>query len=159
MPIVKLESARNLSELAQRLFGLTAQDTRLATAVKALAAANPSLPADLSTLPPATPIVVPAVSGLMPAPGAASAAPQDINVLNLVRYVADASKKIVAAVGSALPPAQDPARTALLQRLAAMQTALKVTPTAPQQVDPKKLQAQLQVLTDNVERFLKLHGG
>jgi hypothetical protein len=157
MPIFKLQSAKNLTELAQRLYGLTPQDTRLAAAVNALAAANPALPPDLSTLPPSTAVVVPAVSGLTPAPGAVSAAPHDVNFVSLVRFVADASKQIVAAAQSGSAPAQGSDRAKMLQRFAQAQQVLKVT--APQPVDPTKLQAQLKVLTDNAEAFLKLHGG
>jgi cytochrome c556 len=158
MPIVQLQSTKSLTELAQRLYGLAPQDTRLAAAVNALAAANPTLPADLSKLPATTAVVVPAVNGLTLAPGAVSAAPQDVDLVSLVRYVGNASQQIVAAAQSGSPP---PAagRAAMLQRFADTQLALKTTPTTPQPVDATKLQAQLKALTDNVNAFLKLHGG
>jgi hypothetical protein len=159
MPIVQRESARNLSELAQRLYGLGAQDTRIAAAVRALTAANPGLPGDLSAMLPTTPIVAPTVSGLAVAPQAAGAMPQDIDVLSLARYVAEASKKIMTAAQSGSPPAQDPTRDEMLQRLAEAQPALKLAPSIPQQVDPQKLANQLQMLTDNIAAFLKRHAG
>src|SRR5215469_6661634 len=159
MPILKLQSANNLTELAQRLYGLSPQDTRVTAAVNALAAANPTLPADLSKLPPTTAVVVPAVSGLTLAPGAVSAAPQDVDFVNLVRFVGDASKRIVAAAQSGTPPAQGSGRAAMLQRFADAQQTLNVSPTTSQPVDPTKLQAQLKALTDNVDAFVKLHGG
>ena len=159
MAIVKLGSAKNITELAQRLYGLDAQDTRLATAAKALAAANPTLPADLSTLPATTAVVMPAVGGLTPAPGAASAVPQDVDLLDLVRSVGDASARIVTTAESTSAPAPDTARAALLQPFAAAQPALKLVPAAAQEVDPNKLSAQLKVLSGSVEAFVKQHGG
>jgi hypothetical protein len=159
MPIVQLQSARDLTELAQRLYRLDAHDPRVAQAVKVLAAANPALPPDLSALPPTAPIVAPTVSGLATPPQAASAMPQHLDLLGLVRYVAEASEKIVAAVQAQAPPPQDTARAEMLERIAAAQPAVKPAPSAPQQLDPHKLTAQLQVLTDNAAAFVKRHGG
>jgi hypothetical protein len=98
MAIVQLGSAKNITELAQRLYGLGTQDARLATAVKALAAATSA-------------------------------------------------------------PAPDTARVALLQPYSAALPALKLVPAATQKVDPKKLSAQLKVLSGDVEAFVKQHGG
>jgi hypothetical protein len=55
MAIVQLGSAKNITELVQRLYEFTATGPRVAMAVKALMAANPNLPADLSRLAPPTP--------------------------------------------------------------------------------------------------------
>jgi hypothetical protein len=159
MPIVQLQSARDLTELAQRLYGLDAHDPRVAQAVKVLAAANPALPRDLSALPPTAPIVAPMVSGLAMAPPAVSAMPQHLDLLSLVRYVAEASEKIVAAAQAEASPTQDTARAEMLERITAALPAFKPAPSAPQQLDPHKLTAQLQVLTDNAAAFLKHHGG
>src|SRR5262244_3897272 len=158
MAIVQLGSVKNITELAQRLYGLTASDTRVATAVKALTAANPNLPADLSSLPPPTLVVVPAVDGLAPAPQA-SAVPQDINLLDLMRSVGNASAQIVTAAESASASAPDTTRAALLQPFAAALPALKLAPAVAQEVDPKKLSAQLKVLSGSVAGFVKQHGG
>ena len=159
MPIVKLESARNLTELAQRLYGLTARDTRIATAARALTAANPHLPDDLSTLPAGTPVVAPAVEGLTLTSGTQSAVPQDARLLELVRFAGEAVNQIVTAAASGRVPAQDSTRAAALQRFAAAQAALKVTPPEPKTVDREKHAARLRTLSGNVETLLKLHGG
>jgi hypothetical protein len=158
MPIVRRDSARSLTELAQRLYGLGPQDKRISEALKALTAANPGLPADLSTLPPATPIVVPALSRIAMASRAATAMPLDLDLLGIVRYVAEASKKIVAGAQTEAPPAKDAARAEMLQRFAAAQPTFKLGASIPQEADAQKLVSQLQVLTDNAEALVKRHG-
>jgi hypothetical protein len=157
MPIVQRESARNLTELAQRLYGLGPQNRRLTAAVRALTAANPTLPADLSALPPAAPIVAPSAAGL--SPKGTSAMPQDVDLLNLVRSVAKAGGEIVTAAQSGSPPAQDPARAEMLQRFVAAQSGLKLPASVPQQAAPQRLATQLQMLNDSIAAFLKRHGG
>jgi hypothetical protein len=158
MPIVKLESARNLTELAQRLYGLTTGDRRIATAVRALAAANRHLPDDLSRLPPETPIIAPQVEGTRLASGTKSAVPQDVRLLELVRFAGEAVKELVAAAQSGQAPAQASTRAAALERFKAAQAALKLTPEQ-KPGDREKHAARLKTFSDSVEAFLKMHGG
>ena len=66
MAIVTLQHAASLRDLAGRIYGLAAEDPRVATAARALADANPYLSADLRNLPPETPVVIPPVEGLAP---------------------------------------------------------------------------------------------
>jgi hypothetical protein len=47
----------------------------------------------------------------------------------------------------------------MLQRFATAQAALKVTPPEPKAVEREKHAAQLKTFSDNVETFLKMHGG
>jgi hypothetical protein len=154
MPIVNLQTAHSLTDLAQRLYGLGAQDARLANAMKVLAAANPGLPADLSTLAPTTPIVAPGFGDLMPV-HAASAIPHDVNLLSLANMIRSVGEQILKAAESGSAPVQDP-RIDALQKFA--EALMKGPSATPQTVDQTKLEAQFKVLSDNVAQFTKRHG-
>ncbi len=157
MPIIKLQNARDLKELAQRVFGLAPGDARLAEATKDLAAANPGLPPDLSKLPPSTPINVPPnAGGATPVAGAASARPQDVSLVDLAKLVGEFGKQVVATAASGPAPADDP-RVAVLQRFA--DSLAKATPPALQAVDPKKLETQFELLAKDVATFAQRYGG
>lgn len=158
MPIVKLQSAKNLTDLAQRLYGLPAGDARIATAVRALTAASPHLPDDLSTLPPQTPIIAPAIAGLPLASGAQTAVPQEVELLELVSLTGEAVNAIVTAAAAGQAQAQDTTRAAMLQRFAAAQAALNIAPRQ-KTVSQQQFAARLKTFGDNVAAFLKTHGG
>jgi hypothetical protein len=124
---------------------------RIALLVGNMLAASPVLAADVAPEGLLNPDKEPRTS--------ASAVPQDLNPLDLMRSVDDASTQIVTAAQSTSAPAPDTARAALLQPFAAALPALKLATTAAQEVDPKKLSAQLKVLSDSVAAFVKQHGG
>jgi hypothetical protein len=157
MRVTKLPNAKNLPEVATRLYGLKSDDPRIAGAVRALAAANPRLARDVSAAPPDTPIVVPPVDGLSAAPQLSSAVPQDDHLLKLVGFVAEASKQMIAAIQPGAAPAKQNDRAVLLQRFNAAQAKLKVTPPAAR-IDPKSLSKHADELAAHVAAFLKVHG-
>ena len=156
MAIVMLHNATSLTDVARRAFGLGADDPRVATAVKALADANPHLPADLRGCPAGTPVVVPPVDGLPPVAQPLPALPQNADLLKLVQQVGDAAHQIVAPAEGRTPlPSGE--RAVLLQRFAAAQKVLnEKTPELPP-VDRQAHAAQVKALRDDVAAFLKLH--
>jgi hypothetical protein len=160
MAIVMLQNAASSKDLARRIYGLAADDPRVATAAKALVDANPHLPADLHNLPPDTPVVIQPLEGLAPAENPLSAVPQNANLLKLAEHVGEAASRIVTPPrGGAKTPAPSDERAALLERFAAARALLKLKLPKASVVDQKVYATQVKALHGDVTAFLKLHKG
>jgi hypothetical protein len=160
MAIVMLQHAASLRDLARRIYGLAAEDPRVATAARALADTNPYLSADLRNLPPETPVVIPPIEGLAPVENPLPAVPQNANLLKLVEQIGETAGRIVTPPdGGAQTPAPGNERAALLERFAAARALLKLKLPEPSPVYQQAHAAQVKALRDDVAAFLKLHKG
>jgi hypothetical protein len=155
MPTVTLKNAKNLSELAQRIYGLDAADPHVAIAVKALQTANPNLhDKNLSHEPSDTPVIVPVVPGLAFAAGAIPA-PRVTDLVTAVSQIPQVVQQMVSEVQS--KKQRDPTRATLLKRFDDAQAAMNVKPLAAAKVDAMS-KAGLKALKDNVRAFTDTHG-
>ena len=156
MRIAMLQGAKTMSELAQRLYGLKADDPRVAAAAKALENANPTLPKDLGAAPATTTVVAPPINGLTVAAGAASLTPHNAELLQIVGFMSAGVRQMMAVKAGA--PPQDQGRAAVLERLAQARTALKIAPATVKPVSSADIKRDQKTLDDSIAAFLRSHG-
>ncbi|MFM0336833.1 hypothetical protein [Paraburkholderia fungorum] len=157
MLTVTLQGAKNLTRLAQRIYGLDAADPRVAAAVRAITTANPKLPAALDKAPAETTVMVPTVPGLAFAAGAIPAPGTD-DLVRMASQIPQAIQQLVSAAQSKKPKQSDPTRVAMLKRFADAQSAMNINSVAVTKVDGTS-KAGRQALHENVTAFAKTHRG
>lgn len=132
MQIAQLQSSASLAEIATRVYQLKSDDTRVADAAKALAAANPHLTGRLSSLPAGTPVVVP-------------------DLPNVTTNVADTVNPSRTALANVLDGLLKTAEQALVAQQSGSTSTPSAKPTAAQQRALRQLNA-------DADAFLKTHG-